>query len=706
MALTHGPVLTSETPVSTTDAKCVTLYHAKVEKFEEKLPQLYSMDEWQLASKTSEEHPIYQALKNIYEAITRTDLIKSFHHLIKVCEKNPDTPFVKNLEDQAYEFLCYLLNVSKEEIKHKLVLIEQDEHQLLYMTPTSNKFGFFTEKVKKALPVLWTYKVRDQDEDIQNKMLNELQREIFRIYPCQGRFFRLCYTGDNLKEVKLSFQTVDTQSYRVNVLLNSDCFMPNHIVEEKGMGIFIFSLQGDIFLAEQDTSFYHSCFLEGKSVFCAGGMGIVNGYLRRLNNRSGHYRGPAQTLFYALQFLAKLGVLNNEVQISFFEEFVYPFEYTPLNDHQIKLLTQKAQRETQIHEFRVSLHYKLRSKQDIAPLITQRLESKQSLTAPENSDVIRAYMSLNKGEELKRFIAERLESKLSLIETEKMELIRAFIFLNAKEELKQFVKEHSICLSDIAAGGDLYFIAFEKQNNDLLTYLMEEKVNYHGSSSCTLLLYAIQKEKFNLIPSILKLFPELINIPNAAGLFPIHAAYHHSEKAFHQMLEFKPDFSIKGQHVLAFEADTPAKVILFHRAGIQFTKSNPKGNPLKNAIMRLKMNEGGEKWWKVFFQILISDQTLRYPNNETFNSFGKQVPLHELIASLVDMLSLPDGAHQKPNLSSESIEIFLKIVILYRCERALASFKKAKEKGINVNIPENGLIDATNITVDHPKFGV
>jgi hypothetical protein len=64
-------------------------------------------------------------------------------------------------------------------------------------------------------------------------------------------------------------------------------------------------------------SFYHSCYLEGREVLCAGCITVVKGELQYINNWSGHYKPSKQQLALALQALQALGVDISGVAVEY-----------------------------------------------------------------------------------------------------------------------------------------------------------------------------------------------------------------------------------------------------------------------------------------------------------------------------------------------------------------------------------------------------
>ena len=82
----------------------------------------------------------------------------------------------------------------------------------------------------------------------------------------------------------------------------------------KGVAGFAMALNRNIYASIHSNypaakgSFYHSCYLEGNEVLCAGCITVVAGELRYINNWSGHYKPSLHQLLLAVQALRARGV--------------------------------------------------------------------------------------------------------------------------------------------------------------------------------------------------------------------------------------------------------------------------------------------------------------------------------------------------------------------------------------------------------------
>jgi hypothetical protein len=83
-----------------------------------------------------------------------------------------------------------------------------------------------------------------------------------------------------------------------------------------GLGVagFVMGLDRSIYARKHSNysapmgSFYHSGYFGGHEVLCAGGLTVVNGELRYINNWSGHYQPGPQQLALAVQALRAQGI--------------------------------------------------------------------------------------------------------------------------------------------------------------------------------------------------------------------------------------------------------------------------------------------------------------------------------------------------------------------------------------------------------------
>lgn len=86
----------------------------------------------------------------------------------------------------------------------------------------------------------------------------------------------------------------------------------------EGVG-FVFSLSNELFVGAFGTGAigptYHSSFMAGAPVKCAGMIDIENGVIKRIRNDSGHYRPSDQSLAQMLRHLKTIGVNISKITV-------------------------------------------------------------------------------------------------------------------------------------------------------------------------------------------------------------------------------------------------------------------------------------------------------------------------------------------------------------------------------------------------------
>ncbi len=122
----------------------------------------------------------------------------------------------------------------------------------------------------------------------------------------------------------------------------------------EGLSGYAVSLGRDFYLAPHfvsgKESFFHSSYLGGQAVLCAGTMKIVNGEVLLITNSSGHYRPTDSHLALAVEALYSVGVPLDRLRVRGFtnaecsgEEFLLRVTFD-LNDLQAKELNRELAR--------------------------------------------------------------------------------------------------------------------------------------------------------------------------------------------------------------------------------------------------------------------------------------------------------------------------------------------------------------------------
>ena len=97
---------------------------------------------------------------------------------------------------------------------------------------------------------------------------------------------------------------------------------------DEGLSGYAVSLGRDFYLAHHfvqtsGKNFYHSSYLGGQSVLCAGTMKIVNGEVLLITDSSGHYRPSEGHLAMAVEALGIVGVSLEKLKVRVFPNKVY-----------------------------------------------------------------------------------------------------------------------------------------------------------------------------------------------------------------------------------------------------------------------------------------------------------------------------------------------------------------------------------------------
>jgi hypothetical protein len=105
----------------------------------------------------------------------------------------------------------------------------------------------------------------------------------------------------------LYIKSEDLKTYELTVINGRFYHHDGRLAEARG--IYVLSPDEKLYFKNLDTdkgrTFFHSYFLRGSRVLCAGWMIFKDGNLVLINNNSGHYAPTAKNFFLLLRFLAK-----------------------------------------------------------------------------------------------------------------------------------------------------------------------------------------------------------------------------------------------------------------------------------------------------------------------------------------------------------------------------------------------------------------
>lgn len=101
-------------------------------------------------------------------------------------------------------------------------------------------------------------------------------------------------------------------------------------VHRMGAWGFVMSVDRQFYVAQhgfvhqtggnKDAMFFHSSYLSGTRVLCAGDCIVRNGQIESITNASGHYKPPAETLAYVIETLRQNGVDVSELRVGTMED--------------------------------------------------------------------------------------------------------------------------------------------------------------------------------------------------------------------------------------------------------------------------------------------------------------------------------------------------------------------------------------------------
>lgn len=95
--------------------------------------------------------------------------------------------------------------------------------------------------------------------------------------------------------------------------------METHIGNREGAG-YVFSMSNELFISGFTTikelgAQFHSSFMAGRPVQCAGMISAENGIITKINNASGHYKPVDLALAKLLRHLKTVGVNIRKIDV-------------------------------------------------------------------------------------------------------------------------------------------------------------------------------------------------------------------------------------------------------------------------------------------------------------------------------------------------------------------------------------------------------
>lgn len=220
----------------------------------------------------------YRNLRLLYKAVD--DWFKSRKEHIQL------TGQVERLHEAVVEKLCRFFHVSVNALPRKLTEIDQ------HMWDHANN-RVFAGRVGEVPP------------GYAGEHHIKLKLEEFRLSIQNGRVTQW-------NDVAANYTNVVTTS-APHLYMDGGDDIPATCYGEAG---FVFSVWDEFYMAKHDIGLarFHSQYMAGHIVRCAGEMTIVDGIITQISNASGHYRPAARQLLPALWALSMRGVALGNVK--------------------------------------------------------------------------------------------------------------------------------------------------------------------------------------------------------------------------------------------------------------------------------------------------------------------------------------------------------------------------------------------------------
>src|SRR5258706_8501201 len=137
--------------------------------------------------------------------------------------------------------------------------------------------------------------------------MDDIQREEYRLVVNEGKIY-----------LKGGITLLNTNSGDFLSNVSQIDWRLAHLSTDAG---FVMSLWNELYMTKHDPDLakFHSQYMGGKPVICAGEMTVRNGILRRINNSSGHYRPDGKHLLPVLWLLMQKGVGLGAVELFAYE---------------------------------------------------------------------------------------------------------------------------------------------------------------------------------------------------------------------------------------------------------------------------------------------------------------------------------------------------------------------------------------------------
>ena len=139
----------------------------------------------------------------------------------------------------------------------------------------------------------------------------------YRLMFKDGKAWQLPWWSWWRKKIVLAESSRSKGTYNPKAQMKDPMFGPNY-------SGFVMSMGRDIYMAPHfgcynKENFFHSSYLSGDTVMCAGSMLIQGGVIKAIKTDSGHYRPTAQHVVNLLQTLQMLAVPLDIITVTYFD---------------------------------------------------------------------------------------------------------------------------------------------------------------------------------------------------------------------------------------------------------------------------------------------------------------------------------------------------------------------------------------------------
>ncbi|QDP71972.1 hypothetical protein FOG18_05000 [Legionella israelensis] len=317
------------------------------------LPTLLSVNEWR---KKSSDEKAADLLKNIYDATT---IYTRFDELIQLYEycREKSAPEYKNLSQAVLSIIGHIINDDdpasiQEKIEARKNIKAYDSYYMPWPHPEiegiddpldiynahkdsaeelSSAFEIRSQKLKYNKQLLKNHAHGEEFLGFRSKAPEERysgeELEAFRVIPYQFKLLKLNVSnkGDNRK---LNFIYADTE--KLSIKAGDESFPETY--EKKG--IYTIHVNGSFFIGRSlaaerrgyiarlldEAAILHPSYSDpsGLLLFMAGQTQVFSGDSHMIDGASGHFRPNREQTERAIDYLRKIGTVNNHTLLAYY----------------------------------------------------------------------------------------------------------------------------------------------------------------------------------------------------------------------------------------------------------------------------------------------------------------------------------------------------------------------------------------------------